>query len=92
MTTDPLVPVATISASSPNAPLRLFPVDGPAPDEPPPPRGWRLLNRPVLDLGPVDVSAVVYSDDEDRASSAVDSIEHAVRPTTGTEKTHQVVS
>jgi hypothetical protein len=43
-------------------------------------------------LGPVNVSAVIHSDDEDHACSVVDSIEHAVRPTTGTEQTRQVVS
>jgi hypothetical protein len=43
-------------------------------------------------LGPVNVSVVIHSDDEDDASSVVDSIEHAVRPTTGTEQTRQVVS
>ncbi len=43
-------------------------------------------------LGPVNVSAVVHADDKDDASSVVDSIEHAVRATTGTEQTRQVVS
>lgn len=43
-------------------------------------------------LWPVDVSAVVHSDDEDDASSVVDSIEHAVGPATGTEQTGQVIS
>ena len=43
-------------------------------------------------LRSVNVSAVVHSDDEDDASSVVDSIEHAVGPATGTEQSRQVVS